>query len=348
MKPVRVLVVDDSPFVREFLTRTLTLDPQIQVVGTAENAFDAREKVLALRPDVITLDVEMPRMNGVEFLKRLMAQFPLPVIMVSSLTTRGKTVTLDSLAAGALDFVPKPQKKVQWALDKFIAELRIKIKAAATARLPKLHQPSRRSQMAPLPTGDASRVRVIAMGASTGGTAALTHIFSQLPADIPPTVVVQHMPAGFTGLFAEQLNRLSECDIHEARQGELLKKGNVLIAPGGQRTLVVNDKGELRIQLEDTTDPSGHSPSVDDLFESVAQAAAADSLGVLLTGMGCDGAQGLLSMRMAGARTIAQDEDTCVIFGMPRAAADLGAVEHFVSLSDLPFELLAIPKAGAA
>jgi len=327
--PIRVLVVDDSAVVRRLLSRGLSEDPEIEVVGTAADPFEARDRILALRPDVLTLDVEMPRMDGLTFLRKLMPQHPMPVVMVSSLTTRGAQVTLEALAAGAVDVVAKPRPGSPGGMEGMIAELRAKVRAASRARVA---APRRLASRATPPPGAdplpaAARRAVVALGASTGGTEAIQRVVSRLPSDGPPVLIVQHLPAGFSAPFASQLDRESPLSVSEARTGAIPQPGHAYVAPGGRQLRLLGRPGQFRLDCSSTEKVSGHCPSVDVLMTSVAGAAGARAIGVILTGMGADGARGLLRMRQAGAATLGQDEATCVVYGMPRAAAELGAVQ---------------------
>jgi len=328
-KPVRVLVVDDSALVRAVLSQGLALDPGIEVVGTASDPFVARDRIVQLRPDVLTLDVEMPRMDGVEFLRRLMPQYPLPVLMVSALTERGAQITMEALEAGAVDFVTKPSADVQRGLQEMLGELREKVKAVARADVS--HWKGGAAKPRPRPAATRALAvttdKLIAVGASTGGTQAVKALLSAFPSDMPGTVVVQHMPAGFTRLFAETLDASCAMTVREAREGDRVLPGLVLVAPGDHHLRVVRSGGTYLVKLDGTDKVNGHRPSVDVLFHSVARDVAANATGVILTGMGGDGAKGLLAMRQAGARTLGQDERSCIVYGMPKVAHELGAVE---------------------
>lgn len=332
---IKVLVVDDSALVREILTRGLSMDPAIEVVGAASDPYGARDQIMAHNPDVLTLDVEMPRMDGVEFLRRLMPQRPLPVLMVSSLTERGKEITLRALQAGAVDFVTKPKTDVAAGLNGMLAELRQKVKIAAKANVQSWKQPHYHS-----PAGKGlsrcsvsqSSDTVIAIGASTGGTEAIRRILASLPADIPGAVIVQHMPPGFTSLFAESLDKMSVVTVKEAGTGDRILRGQVLIAPGDRHIQVVRSGTTYLVKCFEGDKVCGHRPSVEVLFRSVAQNVGANAIGVMLTGMGHDGADGMLAMKKAGAKTLAQDEKTSVVFGMPRAAYECGGAEMLVPL----------------
>jgi len=330
---VRVLVVDDSPTMRGLITAALRRDPEIEVVGAACDPLEAREAIKRLCPDVITLDVEMPNMNGLEFLEKIMRLRPMPVVMVSTLTQTGAEVTLAALEMGAVDAVGKPSAGIT-ALEAF-ADLTEKVKTAARSQVR-----ARTSHAAPPPRVDyrAAKDHILAIGASTGGVEALLTILSAFPADCPATVVTQHMPATFTKSFAQRLDRASAATVMEAWDGAPMLPGRVYIAPGGEAHLeVTGTSPRCRLTQGDTV--SGHRPSVDMLFRSVARLRL-PMTGVILTGMGRDGAQGLLEMRAAGAHTLGQDEVSCVVYGMPRVAQEVGAVERQISLSRLPAAIL--------
>ncbi len=332
---VRVLVVDDSALVREVLTRGLAMDPDIEVVGSASDPYIARDRIVQLRPDVLTLDVEMPRMDGVEFLRRLMPQYPLPVLMVSALTQQGKQITLEALEAGAVDFVAKPSTDVARGLNDMLRELRMKVKAVSRANVSGW---KRERKDHPRPTVHQTRSlaestdKVIAIGASTGGTEAIREIITALPPDTPGVVIVQHMPAGFTRMFAERLDAQSAMEVKEAETGDRVRVGRVLIAPGDFHMELVRSGGIYQVQCARGETVCGHRPSVEVLFRSVARAVGANAVGVMLTGMGHDGADGMAAMRKAGARTLAQDEATSVVWGMPREAWVRGGAEKLVPL----------------
>ena len=340
MKRIRVLVVDDSALVRELLTAGLAKDPELEVVGSAANPFIARDKIVELRPDVLTLDVEMPRMDGVDFLRRLMPQYPIPVIMVSALTQKGAQITLEALEAGAIDFVTKPSTDVARGLNQMLADLRQKIKMAAQVDLSAWkHRAVKREKTGPVVVRTAlseSTDKVIAIGASTGGTEAIRRVISAFPANMPGIVIVQHMPPGFTKHFSDNLNEICEMDVQEAQTGDRVMPGRVLIAPGGKHMTVRRSGGIYLVDCQEGENVNGHCPSVDELFHSVARYVAGNAVGVILTGMGGDGAEGLLAMRQAGAKTIAQDETSCVVFGMPKVAIERGAVERIGPLDSIP------------
>ncbi len=337
-RPIRVLIVDDSALVRDILSRGLSQDPGIEVVGSANDPYMARDRIVQLQPDVLTLDVEMPRMDGVEFLRRLMPQYPLPVVMVSSLTQRGKQITIDALEAGAVDFVAKPTSNVAAGLQGMLNELRAKIKIASTANVS--HWKSKRPALGPRPLPASAALaestdKVVAIGASTGGTEAIRRVITEFPATMPGVVIVQHMPAGFTRMFADRLNQLCAREVKEAENGDRIMPGRVLIAPGEKQMRVVRSGGQYQVRCEAGEKVSGHCPSVDVLMHSVAQQVGANAVGAMLTGMGADGADGMLAMRRAGARNLAQDEASCVVFGMPKVAFERGGAERLVPIDEM-------------
>jgi two-component system chemotaxis response regulator CheB len=338
---VTVLVVDDSPTMRGLITAALRRDPEIEVVGSAADPLEAREAIKRLNPDVITLDVEMPNMSGLEFLEKIMRLRPMPVIMISTLTQAGAEVTLAALEIGAVDAVGKPSGGMTAA--EAFAELNAKVKAAAKSRV----RP-RAAIQAPRVDSDyrAAADHILAIGASTGGVEALLTILSAFPAGCPATVVTQHMPATFTKSFAARLDRASAATVTEAADGDPLLPGHIYIAPGGDAHLEVSGGAKPRCKLLRADPVTGHRPSVDVLFRSVARLGR-PMTGVILTGMGKDGAQGLLAMRHAGARTLGQDEGSCVVYGMPKAAFDIGAVERQLSLSNLASAVLELCAAPA-
>lgn len=332
---IRVLVVDDSATMRSLISASLRWDRGLEVVGEAADPLEAREAIKALNPDVVTLDVEMPNMNGLDFLERLMRLRPTPVVMVSTLTSRGAEITLQALELGAVDCLAKPTADDPHTLN----ELPEKVRAAAGARVRASGLDSARRSPGTGPY--APDGRPLAIGASTGGVEALISILSRLPENAPPTVITQHMPASFTKSFADRLDRLCAMRVCEAYDGAPLEAGRAYVAPGGVAHLEVSALGgALRCRLSAGDAVSGHRPSVDVMFESVAQACGKRALGVILTGMGRDGARGLLAMREAGARTLGQDEPSCVVYGMPRAAFETGAVERQVPLSRIADEIV--------
>lgn len=348
-KRIRVLVVDDSALVREILCAGLGEDPGLEVVGTAPDPFAARDLIIKLRPDVMTLDIEMPRMDGVEFLRRLMPQYPLPVVVVSALSERGKRITLDALEAGAVDFLTKPSTDVSRGLPAMLMELRTKVKLASTANVShwKNRVPARRQVPVAKPGAlERSSDRVILLGASAGGTEALRVVVSGFPASTPGVVIVQHMPAGFTRLFASRLNEISPMEVREAQDGDRIRLGLVLVAPGGLQTRVIRSGGIYLVQVTPEAPVCGHCPSVEVLMRSAAESVGPNGVGAILTGMGNDGAMGLKALREAGARTLAQDEATSVVFGMPKVAWECGGAEEQVALPDISRRLLDWLKGG--
>ncbi len=338
MRPIRVLVVDDSIVFRELLVQNLNKDPAIQVVGTAKDPFEARDAILSLKPDVMTLDIELPRMSGIEFLQKLMPQYPLPVIVISSLSEK----VFDAMNAGAVDFVAKPVVANRMQLEEFIRnELLVKIKIASTAKISSIKKVIRQREEQHLKVTDSNLI--VAIGASTGGTEAIFEVVKEFGTDIPGIVVVQHMPPGFTAMYAKRLNDQCRIQVKEAETGDRVMPGHMLIAPGGDRHMrLVKVNGVYQVECKAGPKVNGHCPSVEVLFESVAKSAGSNAVGIILTGMGGDGAKGLLAMRQAGARTIGQDESTCVVYGMPKVAYDIGAVEYQEKLTDIAKRTYAI------
>lgn len=331
MRPIRVLIVEDSLVFRELLVQNLKRDPAIEVVGTAKDPFEARDAILACKPDVMTLDVELPRMSGIEFLRKLMPQYPLPVVVISSLSDK----VFDALNAGAVDFVAKPAVSNRSQLEDFIRnELLVKIKIASTAKISNIKKTVMAQEQQSLNVK--GQDLVVAIGASTGGTEAIFDVVKNYGTDIPGIVVVQHMPPGFTKMYAKRLNDQCRIRAKEAQTGDRVLPGTLLLAPGGDKHMhLVKVNGVYQVEVKGGPRVNGHCPSVDVLFESVAKVAGPKAVGIILTGMGGDGAKGLLQMRKAGARTIGQDESTCVVYGMPKVAYDLGAVEHQERLPDI-------------
>ena len=312
MLPIKVLVVDDSIVFRELLVQNLGRDPAIRVVGTAKDPFEARDAILALKPDVMTLDIELPRMNGIEFLRKLMPQYPLPVVAKPAVSSRSQLE----------DFVRN--------------ELLVKIKIAAGAKIGNIKRAVNMNQGRQEYMSVKRGNLIVAIGASTGGTEATSTVVREYGTDIPGIVCVQHMPPGFTQMYAKRLNDECRIQVKEAETGDRVLPGHMLIAPGGDRHMrLVKVGGNYQVEVKPGPRVNGHCPSVDVLFDSVAKAAGADAVGIILTGMGGDGAKGLLAMRKAGARTIGQDESTCVVYGMPKVAYDLGAVEYQEKLTDI-------------
>jgi two-component system chemotaxis response regulator CheB len=342
MKPVRVLIVDDSATIRRLLRMILERDPEIEIVGEAPEPAVARQMIKELQPDVLTLDVEMPNMSGLEFLEKLMRLRPMPVVMVSTLTQRGADTTLQALELGAVDYFAKPTENVAQALESRASDLTQKVKAAARARVrpPTPRHEGVRMSRPFVPSG-----RIVAIGSSTGGVEALITVLSAFPENCPPTVITQHMSGQFTTTFAQRLARVSGLKVQEADDGAVLEVGRVYLAPGGETHLEISGRTTFRCKLLPTELVNGHRPSVDVLFQSVARSAGSDALGVILTGMGRDGAVGLKAMRDAGAATLGQDEASCVIYGMPRTAFEAGAVEHQLPLEKIGPEILRICEA---
>lgn len=345
-KKIRVLIVDDSALVREVLSKALSKDSGIEVVGTAQDVYVARDKIVLLKPDVITLDIEMPGMDGIEFLRRLMPQYPLPVVIVSSLAGHGQKITFDALEAGAVDFVSKPSLNIERNLSNLISELTTKIKIASTANLSnwktKRVVPEEKKQKSNYIFD--STDKIIAIGASTGGTEALKKIVNKLPINFPGVVIVQHMPPVFTKLFAETLNKTAMMEVKEAEHNERVSTGKILIAPGNLQTTLVRSGGIYKVLCQNGEKVNGHCPSVDVFMSSVAENAGKNAYGVLLTGMGSDGAKGMLEMKKAGSFNIAQDKDSSIVFGMPKVAIELGAVDKVLNIDDIANCLINIIK----
>lgn len=337
-KPFKVLVVDDSPLIQQLLSNMIDSDDELTVVGVAGDAYEARDKIKQLQPDVITLDVEMPKMNGVTFLRNLMRLHPMPVLMVSTLTARGADVTLEALELGAFDFVTKPSVDVAVRLEKYTRLINGKLKAAVMANLGAIDRQSRAiSTITPNSASIAvgRKFQLIAMGASTGGTEAIQEVLSRVPVNLPPIVVTQHIPEVFSSRYAQRLNRNLALNVCEAQHHQPLENGCAYIAPGDDHLTVIQQGGRLVCHLEKSEPVNRHRPSVDKLFDSVLQLKNINSIGVLLTGMGKDGAQGLLQLKNAGHATIAQDEATSVVWGMPGAAYEIGAVQHLLPLQKI-------------
>jgi two-component system chemotaxis response regulator CheB len=369
---IRVLVVDDSAIVRKVLATILEAEPDIEVVGTAPDPYIARDKILSLKPDVLTLDIEMPRMDGLTFLEKIMKHHPLPVIMISSLAQSSTHASLEAMNRGAVDVLAKPGGP--YSVGDLKGDLPRRVRAAASARLRSFNGGALRAA-APVgapdhgysPAAAASRAAVaeqavarpniasawplkqsmlVAIGASTGGTVAIERVLTALPAGMPPMVITQHIPAGFSAAFAERLNKACAIEVREAREGDQARPGLALIAPGNHHMRVRQGGGGWRVALDDGPKVCYQRPSVDVLFESVAAEAGARSAGIILTGMGSDGADGLLAMRKAGARTCAQDEASCVVFGMPREAIQRGAAERVLPVDRIAAHLLELCRQG--
>ena len=331
MRKIRVLVVEDSLLFRELLVKNLNADPGIEVVATARDPFEARDKIIEYKPDVMTLDVELPRMSGIEFLQKLMPQYPLPVVVISSLSEK----VFDAMNAGAVEFVVKPAGATHEQLQTFMKnELAVKIKVASIAKVGSWKKPAGQVAGEQLP-GERKDL-IVAIGASTGGTEAISTVLKEFDYDIPGVVIVQHMPPKFTAMYADRLNEKCRVQVKEAKNGDLVLPGQVLIAPGGDAHMrVVRKDGGYQVVIKQGEKVNGHCPSVDVLFHSVAETAGKKAVGIILTGMGGDGAKGLKAMRDKGARTIGQDESTCVVYGMPKVAYDIGAVEYQQKLPDI-------------
>ena len=343
--PIKVLIVDDSALIRALLKEIIQQDPELQLVGQAPDAYVARDLIKQLNPDVITLDIEMPRMDGLTFLEKLMNARPTPVVMISSLTESGSEATFRAMELGAVDFVARPKLGIREGMEAYADDIRDKIKAASRARL---HKP--RAAVKPLDSSDKApregrspiigTEKIIAIGASTGGTEAIKDVLIDLPADSPGIVITQHMPPGFTRTFAERLNRLSRLHVVEAKGGERILPGHAFVAPGDHHLLVERSGANYVTRLSDGPQVHRHRPAVDPMFESVAQCAGRNVIAALLTGMGKDGAIGLKAIRDAGGYTLAQDEASCVVYGMPREAVALGAAEEVLDLAQIAETLM--------
>jgi two-component system chemotaxis response regulator CheB len=338
---IKVLIVDDSALVRALLTRILDEDPELTVVGAAPDAFVARDRIKALRPDVLTLDVQMPRMDGLQFLRNLMRLRPMPVVMCSSLTERGADVTLAALELGAVDFVTKPRIDVAHELEAYASELIEKIKTAATARVRPLIGPAGGTAVEPALLARGADDRVIAVGASTGGTEAIRQLLSRLPAASPAVLIVQHIPRAFSAQFAARMDACSAMSVREAEDGALIQPGCAYVAPGDRHLLISRDGAHYRCRLHDGAPVNRHRPSVDLLFGSLAEQLGAAGIGVILTGMGADGARGLKQLHSRGGLTFAQDEASSVVWGMPGAAVALGAVDRVLPIEHIASAVLA-------
>lgn len=344
MPKIKVLVVDDSALMRQLLTEVVNHDPDLEVVGTAADPYVAWDKIQRLQPDVLTLDVEMPRMDGLTFLEKLMANRPMPVVMVSSLTEKGCETTLHALELGAMDFVAKPKIDVASKTVELAEEILEKIKTASVGRVRSIPRSVPRARTAERPLQSQALIKsthkVLAIGGSTGGTEALREVLAALPADSPGVVAVIHMPEGFTRSYAQRLDGLCEIRVKEAADGDRILPGHALIAPGNFHMKVVRSGASYVVKVESGDPVNRHRPSVDVLFDSCARYLGPNAVGAILTGMGNDGAKGLLAMKNAGAHTVAQDEATCVVFGMPREAIALDAAEEIMPLNSIADRLL--------
>jgi two-component system chemotaxis response regulator CheB len=336
MRIIRVLVVDDSMVFREAISRGISMDSRIEVVGKAVDPYDARDKLLELNPDVMICDVQMPKLNGVEFIRRLLPQYKIPIIVVSSISD----VVFDAMDAGAVDFLSKPDARTPNGLDNFIKELIIKVKGALNARVSSGNstQVNRLNENKVIQPSNinAANNKVIAIGASTGGTEAIYALLKMLPKTMPGIVIVQHIPPLFSKMFAERLNLQTQFNVKEAQTGDVVEAGKILIAPGDKHMKIKKAGDKYIVETLQGSKVNGHCPSVDVLFESVAKIVGKNAVGIILTGMGQDGAVGLVAMRRAGARTIGQDEESSVVYGMPKVAFEIGAVEKQVPLSRIP------------
>ncbi len=358
MEPIRVLIIDDSALIRKVLTRVFESSVDIEVVGTAEDPIDAREQIKKLSPDVLTLDVEMPRMDGLTFLSNLMRLRPMPVVMISTLTEKGADVTLQALELGAVDFIAKPKLDASIGLNSYADEVIAKVKAASVARVLPLDNHSNNAKYAsignraqPIKSAIESNIsprristtdKLIALGASTGGTEAIKAVVRNLPATTPAIVISQHLPLAFSESFARHVVQVSEMIACIASDGQSICSGTVYIAPGDQHLMIAKSGGHYVCQLNDGPPVNRHKPAVDVMFQSVAQNVGSNSIGILLTGMGSDGANGMKEMHEAGSSTIIQDENTSVVWGMPGAAFKLGCADHVVPLNRVAETLLGL------
>lgn len=339
MRKIKVLIVDDSILFQRILKDNLNKDPMIEVIAVASNPYEARDLIVKEKPDVMTLDLEMPKMGGIEFLQKLMPQMPIPTIVLTTLSDK----VFDAMNAGAVDFVAKPSGKRRDQVENFIQnELATKVKIASTVKVDKLKKVKPEYQRTSSPISGSKR-RVVAIGASTGGTEAIFDVISKFEQDIPGVVIVQHMPPGFTQMYANRLNNQCKVVVKEAENGDKVVPGQVLIAPGDKHMRLKKIGGVYSVECKEGEKVSGHCPSVDVLFKSVAEVAGKDAIGVILTGMGKDGAAGLLQMRQAGALTVGQNQESCVVYGMPKEAYNCGAVmhqEHLDDIADRVYKLL--------
>lgn len=338
-KKIRVLVVDDSSVIRSLLTKLLSSDPEIEVVGSAPDPYVAREKLVALKPDVMTLDVEMPRMDGITFLEKVMSHFPIRTIIISSLTTAGAETSLKALAAGAVDVMAKPAIDVKQSLQAMAGELVSRVKAVASARLENRERPILQTYAPSIARKtdalSATTHQILAIASSTGGTEALKVVLNKLPQDIPGTLIVQHMPPVFTKTYAQALQQICPFEVKEAEDGDRVIPGRALLAPGNYHMELTRSGAYYYVRLHQEPLLHGVRPAADYLMNSVARVAGKNAMGVVLTGMGKDGAKGLLAMKEAGSYNVAQDEASCVVFGMPKEAINIGAVHQVSPLKDI-------------
>lgn len=342
MNKIRVLIIDDSAIVRKIFSQELSKCHDIEVVGTAPDPFVGRDKIIQLNPDVVTLDVEMPRMDGLTFLKKLMRYYPKPVIVVSALTPKGGTLTLEALELGAIDVIGKPGGS--YSVENMSAQLAEKIRTASRARINGNNQGIRKAtteaESEPIKALGRTTHKIVAIGASTGGTEALKKVLTRMPVNAPGIVVVQHMPAHFTTAFANRLNDMCQIKVKEAQDNDSVTPGQVLIAPGNYHMILRRSGARYYVQVKDGPMVHHQRPAVDVLFKSAAKYAGSNSIGVILTGMGSDGAEGMLEMKNAGARTIGQDEKSCVVYGMPKEAMKLQAVEKELPIDKIAEEII--------
>ncbi len=342
---IKILIVDDSAIVRKIFSDDLSKEGDLEVVGTAPDPFVARDKIVLLKPDVVLLDIEMPRMDGLTFLKKLMHYYPLPVIIVSSLTPQGSKMALEALEYGAVEVLSKPGGP--YSVGDMSLQLKDKIRAAVKVRMDRVRNSGFDSPVEPVvKILRETTQKVIAIGASTGGTEALKEVLTNLPRNIPGILIVQHMPAQFTKAFAERLNGLCQIDVKEAKDGDSVLNGQALIAPGNFHMVLKRSGAKYYVSVKDGPMVHHQRPAVDVLFNSMAQYAGPNAIGVILTGMGSDGAQGMLKMKQAGARTIAQDEESCVVFGMPKEAIKLNAVDRVIPLGKVSNEIIQMINTG--
>lgn len=352
-QPIKVLIIDDSALVRELLTRIFEEDRAFQVLGTAIDPIYAIKKIKQEKPDVITLDLQMPRMDGLTFLEKIMSVYPLPVVVISSLAKEGSETTIRALELGAVDFVSKPELSLSQGLEEMSQDIREKVKTAASVNMNKLRREARRSRMerqeGPVQIKEKEPMvrnlnKIIAIGASTGGTVAVRKILQNLPANLPGIVIILHMPSGFTRSYAENLNNYCHVKVKEAQNGDIIKAGHAYIAPGGNHLLLKKNQQGFTLKLDQSPPHNHHRPSVDITFFSIVEEAPANSLGIILTGMGNDGAKGLKNLYDSGSETIVQDEETSIIFGMPKSAIALGGVQKVLPLQDIPGAIIDFVK----